>query len=41
MLDLEQLKRQAKTFNDLGVIPKDVSADISKAWDPSLLKEVM
>lgn len=41
VLDLEQLKRQAKTFNDLGVIPKDVSADISKAWDPSLLKEVM
>ncbi|MFA4913673.1 MAG: ABC transporter substrate-binding protein [Comamonadaceae bacterium] len=41
VLDLEQLKRQAKTFNDLGVIPRDVSADISKAWDPSLLKEVM
>lgn len=41
VLDLEQLQRQAKTFNELGVIPKDVSGDISKAWDPSLLNEVM
>ncbi|OZI44319.1 ABC transporter substrate-binding protein [Bordetella genomosp. 4] len=41
VLDLEQLQRQAKTFNELGVIPKDVSGEISKVWDPSLLKEVM
>jgi len=41
VLDLEQLKRQAKTFNELGVIPKDVSGDIDKVWDPSLVKEVM
>lgn len=41
VLDLAQLQRQAKTFNELGVIPKDVSGDISKVWDPSLLKEVM
>jgi sulfonate transport system substrate-binding protein len=25
VLDLEQLKRQAKVFNELGVIPKDTS----------------
>jgi len=41
VLDLEQLQRQAKTFNELGVIPKDVSGDIAKVWDPSLLNEVM
>jgi len=41
VLDLEQLQRQAKTFNELGVIPKDVSGEISTVWDPSLVKEIM
>jgi sulfonate transport system substrate-binding protein len=41
VLDLEQLKRQAKVFNELGVIPKDTSGEISKVWDPSLVNEVM
>ncbi|WP_144637802.1 ABC transporter substrate-binding protein [Bordetella genomosp. 13] len=41
VLDLDQLRRQAKTFNELGVIPKDVSGQIDKVWDPSLAKEVM
>ncbi|WNQ39992.1 hypothetical protein [Bordetella pertussis] len=34
VLDLDQLRRQAKTFNELGVIPKDVSGQIDKVWDP-------
>lgn len=33
----EQLKRQAKAFNELGVIPKDVSGEIEKFWDASFL----
>jgi len=41
VLDLDQLRRQAKTFNELGVIPKDVSGEIDKVWDPSLVQEVM
>ncbi|SSW63042.1 ABC transporter substrate-binding protein [Achromobacter agilis] len=41
VLDLEQLRRQAKTFNELGVIPKDVSGQIDTVWDEGLLKEVM
>ncbi|KCB51586.1 NMT1/THI5-like protein [Bordetella hinzii 1277] len=41
VLDLEQLQRQAKTFHDLGVIPKDVSGQIGKVWDPTLMREVM
>lgn len=41
VLDLEQLQRQAKVFNELGVIPKDTSAEISTAWDQSLMNEVM
>jgi sulfonate transport system substrate-binding protein len=41
VLDLEQLRRQAKTFNELGVIPKDVSGQIDTVWDETLLKEVM
>ncbi|OZI74608.1 ABC transporter substrate-binding protein [Bordetella genomosp. 12] len=40
VLDLGQLQRQAKTFHDLGVIPKDVSGQISKVWDPTLMREV-
>jgi len=41
VLDLEQLQRQAKVFNELGVIPKDTSGEISKVWKPELLAEVM
>jgi sulfonate transport system substrate-binding protein len=37
----EQIKRQAKAFNDLGVIPKDVSGDIDKFWDGSYLEKAM
>jgi sulfonate transport system substrate-binding protein len=33
----EQIKRQAKAFTDLGVIPKDVSGEIDKFWDASYL----
>ncbi len=32
-----QLSRQAKAFSDLGVIPKDVSGDITKFWDQTFL----
>jgi sulfonate transport system substrate-binding protein len=41
VLDLDQMRRQAKTFNELGVIPKDVSGQIDTVWDAELLKEVM
>ena len=41
VLDVEQLKRQAKVFNELGVIPKDTSGEIGNAWDPSLVDAVM
>jgi len=41
VLDLDQLQRQAKTFHDLGVIPKDTSGQINEVWDPTLLEEVM
>ena len=37
----DQIKRQAKAFNELGVIPKDVSADIDKYWDASFLDAAM
>lgn len=33
----EQIKRQAKAFNELGVIPKDVSGEIDKFWDASFV----
>ncbi|RYY06670.1 MAG: ABC transporter substrate-binding protein [Alphaproteobacteria bacterium] len=33
----EQVKRQAKAFTELGVIPKDVSGEIDRYWDGSLL----
>ena len=33
----EQLERQAKAFNELGVIPKDVSGQIRKNWDGSFV----
>ena len=35
----EQIKRQAKAFNELGVIPKDVSGDIEKYWDASFVQK--
>jgi sulfonate transport system substrate-binding protein len=34
----DQIKRQAKAFNELGVIPKDVSGEIDKYWDGSFLE---
>ena len=37
----DQIKRQAKAFNELGVIPKDVSTDIDKYWDASFLDAAM
>lgn len=37
----EQIKRQAKAFNELGVIPKDVSGEIEKYWDASFLEAAM
>ncbi len=37
----DQIKRQAKAFSDLNVIPKDVSGDIEKYWDGSYLAAAM
>jgi sulfonate transport system substrate-binding protein len=37
----DQIKRQAKAFTELGVIPKDVSGEIDKFWDASYLDKVM
>jgi sulfonate transport system substrate-binding protein len=37
----EQIKRQAKAFNELGVIPKDVSGEIDGYWDASFLDNAM
>ena len=36
-----QIKAQAKAFNDLGVIPKDVSGEIDKYWDGSFLTSAL
>jgi len=36
-----QIKAQAKAFNELGVIPKDVSGEIDKYWDGSFLTSAM
>lgn len=33
----DQIKRQAKAFHELGVIPKDVSGEIDKYWDGSFV----
>ncbi len=35
----EQIKRQAKAFSELGVIPKDVSGEIDKYWDASFVEK--
>ncbi|HEY4371195.1 MAG TPA: ABC transporter substrate-binding protein [Burkholderiales bacterium] len=37
VVDLNQIKRQAKAFNDLGVIQKDVSGQIAEFWDTSFV----
>jgi len=34
----EQIARQAKAFAELGVIQRDVSAEIEDYWDASLVK---
>ena len=39
VVDLEQIKRQAKAFSQLGVIQKDVSGEIAEFWDTSFLKK--
>ncbi len=36
-----QIKRQAKAFYDLGVIPKDVSGEIDRYWDGAFLEAAM
>jgi sulfonate transport system substrate-binding protein len=38
VITVDQIKRQAKAFNELGVIPKDVSGEIDKYWDASFLE---
>lgn len=38
VVDLAQIKRQAKAFNELGVIQKDVSDQIAEFWDTSFVK---
>ena len=37
----DQLKRQAKAFNELGVITKDVSGEIDAAWNGSYLAKAL
>ena len=37
----DQVKRQAKAFAELNVIPKDVSGEIEKFWDGSFLANAM
>ncbi|WP_341990113.1 ABC transporter substrate-binding protein [Azorhizobium sp. AG788] len=37
----DQLKRQAKAFFDLGVIPKDVSGQIDDSWNATYLAKAM
>ena len=39
VVDLEQIKRQAKAFSQLGVIQKDVSSEIAEFWDTSFLRQ--
>lgn len=41
VVSVDQIKRQAKAFADLGVIPKDVSGQIEKYWDGSLVAQAM
>jgi sulfonate transport system substrate-binding protein len=41
VITVDQIKRQAKAFTELGVIPKDVSGEIDKYWDASFLDTAM
>jgi ABC-type nitrate/sulfonate/bicarbonate transport system substrate-binding protein len=41
VITVDQIKRQAKAFNELGVIPKDVSGEIEQYWDASFLDTAM
>jgi ABC-type nitrate/sulfonate/bicarbonate transport system substrate-binding protein len=41
VVTIDQIKRQAKAFNELGVIPKDVSGEIEQYWDASFLETAM
>jgi sulfonate transport system substrate-binding protein len=41
VITVDQIKRQAKAFNELGVIPKDVSGEIDQYWDASFLDTAM
>jgi sulfonate transport system substrate-binding protein len=41
VVSVDQIKRQAKAFADLGVIPNDVSGQISNYWDGSLVAQAM
>jgi sulfonate transport system substrate-binding protein len=40
VITVDQIKRQAKAFNELGVIPKDVSGEIENSWDGSFLAKI-
>jgi sulfonate transport system substrate-binding protein len=40
VITVDQIKRQAKAFNELGVIPKDVSGEIENNWDGSFLAKI-
>lgn len=37
----DQIKRQAKAFADLGVIQKDVSAQVDSGWDASFVEKAL
>ena len=39
VITVDQIRRQAKAFNELGVIPKDVSGEIDKYWDARFLEQ--
>ncbi|AMN44010.1 ABC transporter substrate-binding protein [Rhodoplanes sp. Z2-YC6860] len=41
VVSVDQIKRQAKAFADLGVIPNDVSGQIANYWDGSLVTQAM
>ncbi len=41
VVSVDQIKRQAKAFADLGVIPNDVSGQIDKYWDGSLVAQAL
>jgi sulfonate transport system substrate-binding protein len=41
VITVAQVQAQAKAFNELGVIPKDVSGDIAPYWDASFLTDAM